>query len=71
MSKSFGSAVRLIRRKRGWTQAKLATEARLSRVHLGRIELDQMEPGPGTYSRLVGALGFVHGEDLFAAAKRP
>ncbi|MDP9264776.1 MAG: helix-turn-helix domain-containing protein [Chloroflexota bacterium] len=64
----FGAAVRAVRRSRHVTQAELAAAAGMSREALVRVERGQVSPGPGTYQRLVGALGFVYGVDLMAAA---
>jgi transcriptional regulator with XRE-family HTH domain len=50
------------------TQATLAARSGLSRTQLVRIERGQVKPAPGTYNRLVGALGYTLGAELLAAA---
>jgi len=68
----FGLAVRALRRRRGWTQARLAAEANLSQAAISRIEV-----GHGNrqtvrlLTSVVAALGarisvrvLSHGEDL-------
>jgi transcriptional regulator with XRE-family HTH domain len=65
---TFGLAVRKVRQAIGLTQAEFAATAGLSRTQLVRIERGQGEPNGGSYSRIVGALGFAGGYELLAAA---
>ncbi|MEI7743168.1 MAG: helix-turn-helix domain-containing protein [Chloroflexota bacterium] len=68
----FGLAVRALRRRRGWTQERLATEAVLSRPIISRIERSKADSYPVcTLEKVVAALGGqlrvtikVHGEEL-------
>lgn len=64
---TFAEAVRRVRTSRRLTQAGVAKRAGLTRSQLCRIE-NGLKPGSGTYQRLVGALGFTMGDELFAAA---
>lgn len=63
---AFGAAVRRARERAGWSQTKLAERAKLSRTHLGRLELAQARPASAVYGRLVAALGYASGDALLA-----
>jgi transcriptional regulator with XRE-family HTH domain len=45
-----------LRNAKGWTQEELARRARISRVHLARIETARMEPTLGIIEKLAKAL---------------
>jgi len=49
--------LRALRLERGMTQAELAKRARISRVHVIRIEGAKQEPTLGVMERLAKALG--------------
>jgi transcriptional regulator with XRE-family HTH domain len=49
--------VKALRLERGMTQAELAKRARISRVHVIRIETARQEPTLGVMERLAKALG--------------
>ena len=49
--------VKALRLERGMSQAELAKRARISRVHVIRIETARQEPTLGVMERLAKALG--------------
>ncbi|HZV75383.1 MAG TPA: helix-turn-helix transcriptional regulator [Conexibacter sp.] len=54
----LGEAIRLVRRRRGLTQAQLADAAALHRSHLGSIEAgEKPNPGIGTIASIARGLG--------------
>jgi transcriptional regulator with XRE-family HTH domain len=56
--------LRDLRTARGWTQTMLAERAKISRVHLARIEGQAKEPTLGVIDRLARALKVTPGRLL-------
>jgi transcriptional regulator with XRE-family HTH domain len=52
----FPMRLRLLRRRRGMTQATLADKAGVSRAYLSRLEIGQHDPPLSTILRLAKAL---------------
>lgn len=63
-------AVRSIRKERGWSQQRLATEAGINKVTLVHIETGKTSPNVETLGKLAGALGVELG-DFFPKAQAP
>ena len=61
----LGRAVRVLRRSKGWTQAKLAQEAGVGRDAVVKLERGAREPRPATLEKVGAALG----ADLFAVLR--
>ena len=57
LKRAFGLAVRLERVRRGLSQRRLATAARVDRAHLSGIERGKVDPGIEVQYRLAQALG--------------
>lgn len=53
---AFGKYVRKLRKKRSWTQEKLAEHARLSRTYIGGIERGERNPAIINVNKLARAL---------------
>jgi DNA-binding Xre family transcriptional regulator len=53
---SFGRRVRVLRRKKGWSQEELADRSGLTAVHISRIERGTREVRLTTILRLTAAL---------------
>ena len=53
----FGSVIRHLRRKRGWSQERLAELADLNRSYLGEVERGDAKPSIGTAEKLADAFG--------------
>lgn len=67
--RAFGLAVRLARTRRGWTQAQLASAAKLDAGHVSQIETGQRDVALSTQERLADALEISLAE-LVAEAER-
>jgi transcriptional regulator with XRE-family HTH domain len=57
LSRSFGPALRHWRKKRGYSQEKLAVRADIHPTEIGLLERGQREPRLGIIAKLSGALG--------------
>ncbi len=64
-------AVRKLRIDRGWTQRKLAHEARTSQHTIGEIELGLRDPHPTTLRKIAEAFGVSEAELLAEEADMP
>jgi ribosome-binding protein aMBF1 (putative translation factor) len=60
----FGSAIRSMRLRQGWTEVRLAQSAQIERSHLSRIERNLLTPNLDTVLRILRGLGaktiFIH-----------
>lgn len=68
----IGERMKRARRRRAWTQERLAREADLTVRTLHRVETGAVEPRPSTLNKLAGALGvrvewLTEGEEPMAA----
>jgi transcriptional regulator with XRE-family HTH domain len=61
---AFGARVRLLRTSRGWSQERLAAEAKLDRTYVGGIERGERNPSLLNIDRIAKALK-VQVRDLF------
>ena len=61
---SFGARVRVLRTTKGWSQERLAAEAKLDRTYIGGIERGERNPSLVNIHRLAKALN-VAVRDLF------
>jgi len=61
----FGKNVRELRKKRGWSQERLAEVANLHRNYVGNVERGEQNVSIDTIEKLAQALG-VRPEKLFA-----
>jgi XRE family transcriptional regulator, fatty acid utilization regulator len=57
LSRSFGPTLRHWRKKRGYSQEKLARRADIHPTEIGLLERGQREPRLGIITKLAGALG--------------
>ena len=57
LSRSFGNAVRQVRKERGWSQERLAEHADLNRSYIGDLERGRAMPSLATLTKLASALG--------------
>jgi transcriptional regulator with XRE-family HTH domain len=57
LRQAFGLAVRLLRTRRGWTQAELDNAAGLGKGHAGRIERGELDVAISTQEKIASALG--------------
>ena len=64
--KQFGTRVRALRTKRGWSQEELASRAGLHWTYVGGIERGERNPSLRNILRLARALQ-VSAKDLFSA----
>lgn len=62
MSTPLGDRIRELRDERGWSQAALAADVRVTAKTIGRIERGQTLSSPATLRRLAKALGVPAGE---------
>lgn len=53
----FGQIIHDVRKEEGMTQAELAQKSGLDKSYISRIEKGLIEPGIGTFNRIVEALG--------------
>ena len=56
-AKSLARRIRFLRKKRGWSQERLAEEAGIHRVYLAGIELAQRNPSLKNLENIAKALG--------------
>lgn len=61
---SFGARVRVLRTAKGWSQERLAAEAKLDRTYIGGIERGERNPSLLNIYRLAKALDIAV-RDLF------
>lgn len=61
---SFGARVRALRTSKGWSQERLAAEAKLDRTYIGGIERGERNPSLLNICRIAEALN-VAVRDLF------
>lgn len=61
---AFGARVRALRTARGWSQERLAAEAKLDRTYIGGIERGERNPSLLNINRVAKALN-VRVRDLF------
>ena len=52
----LGRRIRVLRTKRGWTQAMLADHAQITREHLSELENGRKEAGIRTIEKIAAAL---------------
>ena len=52
----LGRRIRVLRSKRGWTQAMLADHAQITREHLSELENGRKEAGVRTVEQIASAL---------------
>lgn len=57
ITKEFGKSLSRLRKRRGWTQERLAEKANLSRNFIGLLENSKRAPRLGTTEQLANALG--------------
>jgi transcriptional regulator with XRE-family HTH domain len=69
LPKAFGKELQKLRRKKGWSQMKLAMEAGLHLNALGNLERGQRSPSLHTVMVLCRALG-VPAAELIAAVEK-
>ena len=69
-AKAFGKQVRLFRRKKRWSQEKLAAEAGIDKAYLGRVERGETNIGIENIAEIANALG-IEIANLFIVAHRP
>ena len=55
--KQVGARIRALRTVKGWSQAKLAERAHLTRVYVIRLEAGRQDPSLSTINALAKALG--------------
>lgn len=53
----FGQLIHDARKKEGMTQTELAQKSGLDKSYISRIEKGLIEPGIGTFNRIIEALG--------------
>lgn len=58
----LGRRIRVLRTKRGWTQAMLADHATITREHLSELENGRKEAGIKTVEQIASALGITLAE---------
>jgi len=56
-AKALAQRIRHLRAKKGWSQERLAEEARIHRVYLAGIERGRRNPSLRNLENLAGALG--------------
>ncbi len=64
----FGTALRQLRERQGWSQETLAEHAQLNRSYVGELERGQAIPSLATVDKLALALS-VKGSHLIASAE--
>lgn len=57
LRRAFGEAVRLMRKRRGWSQEQLAEAAGLDRTYISGLERGTRNPALSTQERIAAALG--------------
>jgi transcriptional regulator with XRE-family HTH domain len=55
--KQRGMKISTLRKRRGWTQERLAKKVRVSRVTIGRIEIGHSRPSLALLERLAKVFG--------------
>ena len=60
--RSFGARVRELRTAKGWSQERLAAEARLDRTYVGGIERGERNPSLLNIHRIADALNIAASE---------
>jgi len=60
----FSERLKQARESKGWTQAKLASRASISREYLARLEAGKQDPTLSVVRRIVKALGIGLGKFL-------
>ncbi len=66
---ALGTAIRVARAQRGWSQKTLAHLAELERSHISDIERGLTDPGVQTLEKIAGAFG-LNVSELLAEAER-
>lgn len=65
---SLGDNLRLLRRKKGWTQQELATRTGIKLAHISTLETKEADPKLSTLYKLMEALGCTPNDLLLSAA---
>lgn len=65
---SLGDNLRLLRKKKGWTQQELATKTGIKLAHISTLETKDADPKLSTIYKLMEALGATANELLLNAA---